>query len=86
MLISKNNKAVKKIKKEIYFDENTDKKIIKEYNNKDIMEVSEIYNIRPWEVVSVLIKHQIIDKRDKAKGYDKYKETDEYKNKIKSTA
>ena len=86
VLVSKKNKDVKKIKKEIYFDENTDKKIIKEYNNKDIMEVSEICNIRPWEVVSVLMKHQIIDKRDKAKGYDKYKDTDEYKNKIKSTA
>jgi hypothetical protein len=81
VLVLKNKKAVKKIKKEIYFDEITDKKIIKEYNNKDIMEVSEIYNIRPWEVVSVLMKHQIIDKRDKAKGYDKYKETDEYKSK-----
>jgi hypothetical protein len=81
VLVLKNKKPVKKIKKEIYFDEITDKKIIKEYNNKDIMEVSEIYNIRPWEVVSVLMKHQIIDKRDKAKGYDKYKETDEYKSK-----
>jgi hypothetical protein len=83
-LVSKKNKAVKKIKKEIYFDEITDKKIIKEYNNKDIMEVSEICNIRPWEVVSVLMKHQIIDKRDKAKGYDKYKETAEYKSKCKN--
>jgi hypothetical protein len=86
VLVSKSNKDLKKIKKEIYFDEITDKKIIKEYKNKDIMEVSEVYNIRPWEVVSVLMKHKIIDKRDKAKGYDKYKETDEYKNKIKSTS
>ena len=86
ILVLKKNKSAKKVKKEIYFDEITDNKIIKEYNKKDIMELSEIYNIRPWEVVSVLIKHQIIDKRDKAKGYDKYKETDEYKNKIKSTS
>jgi hypothetical protein len=83
-LVSKKSRVTKKIKKEIYFDEITDKKIIKEYNNNDIMEVSEICNIRPWEVVSVLMKHQIIDKRDKAKGYDKYKETTEYKSKCKN--
>jgi len=84
VLVSKKSRVTKKIKKEIYFDEITDKKIIKEYNNNDIMEVSEICNIRPWEVVSVLMKHQIIDKRDKAKGYDKYKETTEYKSKCKN--
>ena len=39
-------------------------------------------NVRPWEVVSLLMKHKVISKRCDARGYDIYKETDEYKNKI----
>ena len=50
---------------------------------KDIMSISEIHNIRPWQVVSVLVRHKVISKRDDSRGYDKYKETDEYKSKIK---
>lgn len=82
----KENKKVKKLKKEdYYFDENKDTQIIKEYENteNDIMEMSKTNNIRPWEIVSVLMKHKIIKKRADARGYDKYKETDEYKSKIK---
>jgi hypothetical protein len=75
-------KVTKKIKKEFYFNQDTDNNIIKDYNNKDIMELSLKYNIRPWEIVSLLMKYKIIDKRDKACGYDKYKETEEYKSKI----
>jgi len=79
----KKKKVTKKIKKEIYFTEELDNNIIKDYNSDtDIILLSESYNVRPWEIVSLLIKKKIIIKRDEAKGYDKYKETDEYKQKL----
>lgn len=84
----KNNTIKKKVKKEknskIYFDEERDKKILDEYDNisNDIMSVSLINNIRPWEVVSLLVRYKIIKSRGEARGYDKYKETEEYKSKI----
>lgn len=58
------------------------KKILQQYEdiNKDIMTISEENNIRPWEVVSLLVRNKIIIKRVEARGYDIYKETDEYKN------
>jgi hypothetical protein len=79
---------VKKVKKEksieFYFDEEKDKKILEEYENEenDIMTISFINNIRPWEVVSLLVRYKIINSRGEARGYDKYKETEEYKSKI----
>jgi len=77
-------KKVKKGKKiQHYFDEEKDKKILEEYDdiNNDIMKISEVNNIRPWEVVSLLVRNKIIIKRVEARGYDIYKETDEYKQK-----
>ena len=35
-----------------------------------------------WQVISILCKNKIIAKRSDARGYDLYKETDEYKSKI----
>jgi hypothetical protein len=81
--VLKKKKVIKKSKQEFYFDEVLDKNIINDYNSdNDIMLISESYNVRPWEVVSLLIKNKIITKRDQAKGYDKYKETNEYKQKL----
>jgi len=77
-------KKVKKEKKiQYYFHEEKDKKILQQYEdiNKDIMTISQENNIRPWEVVSLLVRNKIIIKRVEARGYDIYKETDEYKNK-----
>ena len=34
------------------------------------MEISEKNNIKPWQVVSLLMKYKIIKKRDEALGYD----------------
>ena len=45
------------------------------------MSISLNNNIKPFEVVSLLIRYKIISKRVDARGYDKYKATDEYKNK-----
>jgi hypothetical protein len=41
-------------------------------------------NIRPWQIVSLLMRYKIINKRDEARGYDLYKETEEYKSKLNS--
>jgi hypothetical protein len=82
--VIKNKKIKKVISKEYYFDEVVDKKIIEHYNDKknDIMILSETFTLRPWQIVSVLMKHKIIEKREDSRGYDKYKKTEEYKSKI----
>jgi hypothetical protein len=82
--VLKKKKIIKKAKIEEYFNEKLDKKIIDDYENKDIMLLSTEYKVRPWEIVSLLMRYKIIKKRDEATGYDKYKETDEYKQKIKN--
>ena len=80
----KKKKVTNKSDKEIYFDKELDNKLLNEYySKKDIMEISKKNNVKPWQVVSLLIKYKIITKRDQAIGYDKYKETEEYKQKIK---
>jgi hypothetical protein len=80
--IIKKQKIIKK-STEIVFSKELDSKILNEYySNKDIMEISEKNNIKPWQVVSLLMKYNIIKKRVEALGYDKYKETEEYKQKI----
>jgi hypothetical protein len=63
-----------------YFDEDQDNKILQDYEDikKNIIEISLTNNIRPWQVVSVLMKHKKITKRGDSRGYDIYKETDEY--------
>ena len=82
-VINKKKKIVKKKSPEIYFSKELDNKVLNEYNlKKDIMEISKINNVRPWQVVSLLMSCKIINKRDEALGYDKYKETEEYKQKI----
>jgi hypothetical protein len=80
-----NNILIKsKPSKKFYFDENLDSKILQDYNSdeNDIINLSEKYNVKPWEIVSLLMKYKVINKRVESKGYDKYKETDEYKEKV----
>jgi hypothetical protein len=80
----KKNEKLKEIK--YYFCEEIDKKILLEYENKnnDIFFIARENNIQIFEVVSLLMRNKIINKRNEARGYDKYKETEEYKNKLKS--
>jgi hypothetical protein len=70
---------------EEYFNEEQINKIIKEYSEltNDIMNIATLNNIKPWEVISLLVRNKIILKREQARGYEKYKETDDYKNKLK---
>jgi hypothetical protein len=81
--IETTKKPKKNKKTQCYFDEEKDKKILAYYDDElnDIMKISEIVNVRPWEVVSLLVSYKIINKRGEARGYDIYKETDEYKQK-----
>jgi hypothetical protein len=84
-IIETKKKKVKKEKTfELFFDEEKDKKVLNEYDDieNDIINISSINNIRPWQVVSLLMRYKIISKRDDARGYDKYKETEEYKQKL----
>ena len=84
----KNNK-VKKINKketqEYFFDNELDNKILDDYNNNinnDIFILSKKYDIKIWQLVSLLMRYKVINKRTESRGYEKYKETDEYKEKI----
>jgi hypothetical protein len=85
------NKVLEKIKikkekqNKLYLDTEIVNKILAEYENElnDIMSMSNDNNIRPWEIVSILMRYKIINNRNEARGYDKYKETDEYKMKCK---
>lgn len=83
IIIEKINKKVRKQKNNYYFDEELDKKIINDYEDetKNIMTLCND-NIRPWQIVSLLMRYKIIEKRDEARGYDLYKETEEYKSKL----
>jgi hypothetical protein len=72
---------------EAYFTEEIDKKIIEDYNNNtknDITKIAKNNTVEIYQVVSLLVKYKIISKRNEARGYDKYKDTDEYKNKATS--
>jgi len=70
---------------EEHFNEEQINKIISEYSiqENDIMNISVMNDIKPWEVISLLVRKNIISKREQARGYDKYKDTDEYKIKLK---
>lgn len=81
-VVTEKSKKEKEIK--FYFNEERDKKIIKDYSDTedDILLISSKNNVKPFEVVSILVRYKIISKRNDARGYDKYKETEEYKNKL----
>jgi hypothetical protein len=81
----KKKKIIKKNKdSEIYFDEKTDKMIMEDYivSKDDIMVLANKYNIKTFQMVSLLVKYKIITNRSESRGYDKYKETEEYKSKL----
>ena len=84
-IIEKPKKVEKEKSIEFYFDEYNDKKILEEYENEenDIITISVSNNVKPFQVISVLHRHKIIPSRSYARGYNKYKETDEYKNSLK---
>ena len=82
--IEKKPKSAPKPKSKFYFNEEDSSKILKDYKdeNNNIMTISLANNFLPWQVVSLLMQYKVISKRDEARGYDIYKETEEYKSKI----
>ena len=82
------NKKVKKINKkeiqEYFFDNELDNKILDDYKNinNDIFILSERYDIKIFQVVSLLMRYKVINKRSESRGYEKYKESEEYNQKI----
>ena len=77
------NKTVNKQSKFV-IDEEVDNSIVDQYitTDDDIIIISKAKNVMVWQIVSVLVNNKIINKRNDARGYEKYKETDEYKSKI----
>ena len=75
-------KVKRNSKTEFYFNAELDEKILQEYENEmnDIMTISSYNNVSPWQIVSLLVRYKKITKRNESRGYDIYKETDEYKN------
>jgi len=71
---------------EVFFSQEIDKKILEDYydTQNDIIKIAKNNKVEIFQVVSLLVKYKIITKRDEARGYDKYKETDEYKKKATS--
>ena len=89
VVVDDNKKKKKIIKKskvetEVYFDKTIDKTIIEDYiiSKDDVMTLASKYNVKTFQLVSLLVRYNIIAQRSDSRGYDKYKETEEYKNKI----
>jgi hypothetical protein len=82
-VIEKTKKEKKTKNIEFYFNQELDNKILKDYEEltNDINTMSN-NDIRPWQIVSLLMRYKVIKKRDEARGYDKYKDSEEYKIKI----
>jgi len=82
----KKNKIIKKskVETEVYFDKTIDKTIIEDYiiSKDDVMTLASKHNVKTFQLVSLLVRYKIIAQRSDSRGYDKYKETEEYKNKI----
>ena len=83
--VEHNNKKVKKIKKKIIISDDVDNSIVEQYNANielNILDLSKTNNLLVWQIVSILMNNGIITKRSDARGYELYKETEEYKSKI----
>jgi hypothetical protein len=85
-IVDKKKKTIKKSKTKIVINDDVDKCIVEQYNNinLNVLELSKSNGVLVWQVVSILMNNGIIVKRSDARGYDLYKETEEYKNKIVS--
>lgn len=61
-----------------------DQSIVNQYNKTDlnVLEIAEKHDLLVWQVVSILMNNGVIGKLGDARGYDLYKETEEYKSKI----
>ena len=79
IVVEKKKKVLKKlVSKEVEQD------IVNQYNNsqQNVLEMSKCNNLLVWQIVSILMNNGVISKRGDARGYELYKETEEYKSKI----
>ena len=69
--------------KNCYLNEKVDQEVLKMYEEEllDIIEISERNNLKPWQIISLLMKHKVVNSRTETRGYEKYKDTEEYKEK-----
>ena len=83
-VVEKKKKVVKKSGIKIVVSEVEDQSIVNQYNKTvlNVLEIAEKHDLLVWQVVSILMNNRIIEKRSDARGYDLYKETEEYKSKI----
>jgi hypothetical protein len=83
-VVEKKKKVLKKSGVKIVINDEVDKYIVEQYNNSNlnVIELSKSNNLLVWQVVSILMANSIIVRRADARGYELYKETEEYKNKI----
>jgi hypothetical protein len=87
-VVEKKKKTIKKKEVKVVINEFVDKDIIDQYNNTNlnVLELSKQHKLLVWQVVSILMANGIIVRRSDARGYDLYKETDEYKSKLVSNS
>jgi hypothetical protein len=87
-VVEKKKKIIKKKEVKVVINEFVDKDIIDQYNNTNlnVLELSKQHKLLVWQVVSILMANGIIVRRSDARGYDLYKETDEYKSKLVSNS
>jgi ElaB/YqjD/DUF883 family membrane-anchored ribosome-binding protein len=87
-VVEKKKKIIKKKEVKVVINEFVDKDIIDQYNNTNlnVLELSKQHKLLVWQVVSILMANGIIVRRSDARGYELYKETDEYKNKLDSNS
>lgn len=83
-VVEKKKKVVKKSGIKIVVSEVEDQSIVQQYNDTalNVLDIAKTNNLLVWQVVSILVNNSIIEKRGDARGYDLYKETEEYKSKI----
>ena len=85
-IVDKKKKTIKKSKTKIVINDDVDKCIVEQYNNTNlnVLELSKSNGVLVWQVVSILMNNGMIVKRCDARGYELYKDTEEYKSKIMS--
>ena len=70
------------------WENNEDKQLIKEYNidQLSLLEICKIHKRLPGGIISRLMRLNIIDMRNKARGYSEYQQSDLYKERCKKNA
>ena len=80
----KHKKIIKKIINNT--DQDICNKVLELYKDEshNIITISEIVSIKPYEVITMLVRNKVISCRVDARGHDIYKNTDNYKSKIEA--